>query len=178
MGTWHALQFHAGMTDTGVRHLERQGFLPFVPKLRDGGTIFPGYGFLELDLYEERWRTVNGTRGVIKLLPTHLEEPLALPAGFVEDLRDSLDDFNTCTESVSGWMKGDEVQVECGPFTGCVGELVRHRRGSLVLILSLLGRPCEVSVPKQQCGSPPAARFYLSERNRSRRRSGAVASAA
>jgi len=49
--------------------------------------VFHGYLFVKFDLSGWRWRAINSTQGIIRLLPMGSEEPVALPRGFVEALQ-------------------------------------------------------------------------------------------
>jgi transcriptional antiterminator RfaH len=95
---WYVAAIMVGYEATAVEHCSRQGFELYVPMLLDreidqGRRVevrrprFKGYGFVSLDLDQDQWRSVNGTRGVRHLLPLHLERPSPLPIGFIERLQ-------------------------------------------------------------------------------------------
>jgi len=79
-------------------NLRQQGFETYCPLRRHRTVLrdrrfelmqpmFGRYVFLMVDLLDWGWHRVNNTSGVIHLLPTHLEEPLALPEQFVPELQ-------------------------------------------------------------------------------------------
>lgn len=89
------------------------------------------------------------------MLPIHASEPLALPPGFVEELRGRVSrkefDGAACGEIVRKYAPGETVPIVAGAFSGHYGEMVRYRKGSLVVLLSLFGgTKREVPVP-QHC---------------------------
>jgi len=84
-----------------VEDLQRQGWQPFLPfhlatrrharKFRAvRAPIFPRYLFVGLDLARDRWRSVNGTVGVQRLVMAG-DQPLPVPVGVVETLMQSVD---------------------------------------------------------------------------------------
>src|SRR3546814_16079042 len=48
--------------------------------------LFPGYIFIELDLEQSPWRSINGTFGVTRLV-CHADTPAAVPPGIVEEIQ-------------------------------------------------------------------------------------------
>lgn len=95
---WYVAVIMPGNEGIAIEHLVRQGFEIYIPmmvnrQVNDHGKWadvrryrFRGYGFVSLDLDQDQWRSVNGTRGVRYLLPQHLERPTPLPVGFIERL--------------------------------------------------------------------------------------------
>ncbi len=84
-----------------AEQLQRQGFVTFLPKqlktVRHArkvrvalGAYFPGYLFVEIDLAKDRWRSVNGTLGVSRLIGAE-ERPTPVPRGVVEALIEAAD---------------------------------------------------------------------------------------
>lgn len=110
-------------------------------------AFFPGYLFVRLDLTRGRWRSVNGTLGVIGLVQFG-ETPCPAPRGFVERLIAS-----TRTDGVLGppvpIPVGARVQIVGGPFDSHVGTLVSAEPGERVrILLDLLGRVTPVEAPR------------------------------
>jgi len=93
---WYLAQLKPNSLEIARRNLARQGFLVFVPQRvetrRLGGRfrtgpfpLFPGYLFVALDPAEGRWRAVNGTKGVTRIVAFGVH-PAPVPAGLVEDI--------------------------------------------------------------------------------------------
>jgi transcription antitermination factor NusG len=135
-----------------------RGFRSFLPLHRKtarhartrrmvSAPFFPGYLFLVLDLSRDRWRSVNGTFGVARLVMGK-EFPVAVPPGVVESLGAA------CT--ADGHQRlgellglGDRVRVLSGPFADWVGELTRiDGAARVVVLLRLLGGNVPVSIPR------------------------------
>src|SRR6478735_4220058 len=83
------------------RQLNNQGFRTFVPRYWKNrrharkvetisAALFPRYIFVILDRSRDRWRSINGTLGVERLLMQG-GAPQAVPHGVVESLVNSAD---------------------------------------------------------------------------------------
>ena len=153
---WYAVQTQPRREALAAEHLQRQGFAPFVPHLRRavawrGGTqlrreaLFPGYVFAQVDLGAQRWRSINGTIGVARLV-SQGERPVALPEGFVETLQRAGD--GTGTVVIEERLEpGERVRITGGAFDGMVGELASlgpSERAVVLLQLLSAERPVKV----------------------------------
>src|ERR1041385_189942 len=98
---WYVVHTQPCSEDRASLRLAAQGYRVFCPRLRKTVRharksesklvpLFPGYLFLRLDVSRDRWRAVNGTRGVIRLLAQG-DVPQTVPAGIVEDLKSHVD---------------------------------------------------------------------------------------
>src|SRR5712692_524830 len=106
-------------------HLRNQGFATFLPKRRKTvrharklraveAAFFPRYLFVVLDLRRDRWRSVNGTFGVSRLVMRG-EEPHPVPAGLVEALIASAD-ADGILQFGERLRVGGSVRLLAGPF--------------------------------------------------------------
>jgi transcription antitermination factor NusG len=148
---WYAVQIQPTLLSTAKWNLERQDFEPFFPTVvwRVSKTetkeepLFKGYGFVYFDISESRWRSVNGTKGVIKMLPKHSEVPTPIRVGFVEVLREQdpieMDRFKHIIITVGGL-----VDVTHG--------LAEGRRG---VVDKIRGRFAEIIFPSISGDSNP-----------------------
>src|SRR5215475_12563612 len=91
---WYAVQCQPHREHVASRHLANQGFGVFLPlrkKLRRHARrvdsvqvpFFPGYLFVQFDKGKHRWRSINGTLGVTRLVMQG-ECPAPAPEGIVE----------------------------------------------------------------------------------------------
>jgi transcription antitermination factor NusG len=156
MSKWYVAQtipFH----DRSIKfHLDLLGFRVFIPSIIEYGNrlrIYPGYVFVSFDDLD-RWHQINVTPGIIKLLPMNRERPISLPEGFVEKLQSGIEkgsfSAGQAVEDALQFVPKQLVRVEDGPFWGHCGEVVRSHKGSVLLLMSLFGRPFEVAFPKHQ----------------------------
>lgn len=136
-------------------NLEQQGFRTFMPKRRKTvrharklrtveSPFFPRYFFVVLDLDRDRWRSVNGTYGVSRLVMRgDLPEPV--PRGVVETLLASADERGTL--HLAEQLKvGSPVRMLAGPFADQLATLERlDDLGRVRVLVDLLGRQVPIS---------------------------------
>jgi len=110
--------------------------------------VFPRYIFIILDVDGQRWRSVNGTFGVQRLI-TDGERPLAVAPGVVETLVQSSDQRGALIYKTDDLAIGDRVQLVAGPFAGSLGILQRlDGPGRGQVLLELLGGPVKVTTAR------------------------------
>jgi transcriptional antiterminator RfaH len=159
MTRWYVAYTRPQAELKAAQHLRNQQFTVFLPmcrrQRRHAGRVetvlrplFPRYLFVWLDLDRHRWRSVNGTRGVLNIVSDG-DQPLAVPAGVVEDLqRSALDAGFVPLDALASLERGQPLLVTAGPFAGQTGRyesLTDDQR--LVLLLNLLGRSIRLAVP-------------------------------
>lgn len=109
--------------------------------------FFPGYLFVCLDIGRQRWRDINTTFGVVRLV-SQGDRPTPAPRGVIEALQ------NACNEqSLLAWLPplqpGDKVKVALGPLAGLIGELDRMTdAGRVSVLLDMLGGRVPVFLPR------------------------------
>jgi transcriptional antiterminator RfaH len=130
-------------------HLSAQGFRNFLPRFRKTvrharqlreviAPIFPGYIFLIIDTDRDRWRSINGTFGVARLVSAH-GRPIPLPSGIVEAMIAAMDQSGIVR--LGGQLTpGQAVRVVAGPFAGGLGVLERlDGKGRVRVLLQIMG---------------------------------------
>jgi len=109
---------------------------------------FPRYLFVILDLTRDRWRSVNGTFGVDRLL-MRSGRPEAVPRGLVEQLVLMAQQDESVRFGPS-LREGQTVRVTAGPFAQCVGELAHLADQARVrVLLELMGSKVPVIVSER-----------------------------
>lgn len=151
---WFVVHTKAHAERKAATHLEQQGFGIFFPRLRKLvrharqerqvlTAMFPGYIFVSLDLGRDRWRSINGTAGVIRVI-TNGDFPAAVPAGVVETIRSKLghgDELDYRPEL----KPGQQVRIFRGPLAEFVGTLeTLEPTGRVRVLLAMLGRSVSV----------------------------------
>jgi len=146
---WYVVQTLARRETKAQFHLERQGFRVFLPvvmrtvrharKVRNAKiAAFPGYLFLVLDLERDRWRSVNGTIGVSRLIMGE-SAPAPAPRGLVEALLDYRDGSGVCRFD-RDLVVGQNVRVVSGPLAQMLGKLDRlDGNGRVRVLIEILG---------------------------------------
>ena len=155
---WYAVQTQPHAERKAAGHLGRQGFEPYLPQYlkscrhaRRVDTVatplFPSYLFLAVDVAAQRWRAIQSTIGVARLVcngsapaPIHTDVISALKEredarGFIRLERRSL------------FKPGDPVRVLEGAFASCLGLFEDMTDGERVaILLELLGRKVRVTL--------------------------------
>lgn len=156
---WYVVRTLPQRERLAVQQLVNQDYRVFLPlhlktrrHARNVETIsvplFPRYLFTVLDLTRDRWRSINGTFGVERLLMC-AREPQVVPHGLVESLVGASDDDGTVHFDAS-LREGQSVKVVAGPFAELIGRLERvdsSRRVSV--LLELLGGSVRVAIPRR-----------------------------
>jgi transcriptional antiterminator RfaH len=158
MMRWYVVNTLPHQELRALANLHRQGFAAWLPAFRKGRRharrvdsvvtpLFPGYLFMHLDVATARWRSINGTFGVIKLL-CHGELPAPVPTGLVDELLAKRDSEGLVRLPLRQFARGEAVRVAEGPFADLVGIYEgMSGRDRVVLLLSLLGREVKATVP-------------------------------
>ena len=159
MMRWYVAYTQPNAEWKAVAHLRRQGFEAYLPLCRAirrharrqevvRRPLFPRYVFVGLDLAADRWRAVNGTVGVGRLV-CHGERPAPLPDAVVAALRAGEDAEGLVSlSSLVLFDPGARLRVLDGAFAGKTGRYVAMSAAErVVLLFDLIGREVEVTVP-------------------------------
>ena len=157
--SWCVVQTHPHAETRATAHLQRQGYLVYLPRYLKRRSharrieivrapLFPGYLFVMVDLFAQRWRAIHSTVGVSRLV-CNGQEPALLPAAVIDELKNRHDDVGFVQLDLRPRFKpGDKVRVVDGAFTACFalyqGMADRER---VAILLHLLGRKVRVALP-------------------------------
>jgi transcription elongation factor/antiterminator RfaH len=152
---WYAVHTLPFAEARAAGQLHRQGFRTFQPKrfktvrhARRLSTVeapfFPRYLFIALDLTRHRWRSVNGTFGVSRLVMWG-DQPHPVPHGVVEALIAAAD-ARGILQLVGKLQLGDPVRLMAGPFAEQLAILDElDDAGRVRVLLDILGRQVAIS---------------------------------
>ncbi len=158
MKSWYVVRTQTQSEERAARQLLNQEFEVYLPRYRKERRharkvdmvlrpLFPGYLFVGMDPAKQRWRSINGTFGVIGLVQ-YGEVPTPVPAGVVENLQNMEDTNGAVSLAPQGLKKGDRVRVRTGAFaeyTALLEEISDEKR--VFLLLDLMGREVRVTAP-------------------------------
>ena len=157
-GAWYVVQTQVNAEAKAVRNLVRQGFEVYLPrylKLRSHARkiekvpvpLFPRYMFVRIDVATQRWRSVQSTFGVSRLV-LNGSDPAPLAQQVISCLRER--------EDASGYVQldqrpkfalGAKVRVLAGVFAENLGLFDGMAdRDRIAILLDLLGRKVRVSI--------------------------------
>jgi transcription elongation factor/antiterminator RfaH len=141
-----------------ARQLANQGFRIFVPRYRKNRRharkvetvsvpLFPRYIFVVVDRTRDRWRSINGTFGVDRLL-VYGGEPQPVPEGVAENLIQATDEDGNVRFDFH-LREGQTVKVTAGPFAELVGQLEGlDENGRVRVLLEIMGGKVRVALPR------------------------------
>ncbi len=141
---WYAVKCLSHRVHVAATHLRNQGFRVFLP-LAQGtrrharktesvlAPFFPSYLFVQMDLSKDRWRSVNGTCGVSRLVMQG-DLPVPVLAGIVERLQACCDGREVLTR-LEGLKPGQPVRIVVGALADFIGELERQDAADRVRVL-------------------------------------------
>jgi transcriptional antiterminator RfaH len=165
-GEWYVVMTQARNEQLALTNLQRQNFTAFLPrrwvtKRRPRGfhrilePVFPRYLFVQLDLDLQRWRSINGTYGVSRLV-TFGDRPTPLAREVVDTLRLSTGQ-NGAIQFTEPLGPGDRVRLVSGPFAELFG-MIEHLdgHGRVRLLIELLGGRVRLNIPRADLDRVPA----------------------
>jgi transcriptional antiterminator RfaH len=148
---WFAVRTQPHREAKAEQQLTNQNYRVFLPRFLKSrrharkfetiwAPLFPGYLFIILDLTRDRWRSVNGTFGVDRIL-TRAGTPEPVPHGLVEQLLSAANPLDL--------KEGQTVRVTAGPFADLLGRLATlDDSGRVRVLLNLLGGEVPVMLPE------------------------------
>jgi transcriptional antiterminator RfaH len=146
---WYVVRAFPKRENGAAAQLAAQGFRVFLPKVMRSvrharktrivhTPAFPGYLFVALDLQRDRWRSINGTFGVMSLIMAE-ERPIPVPCGVVETIIDYVDGSGVGRFD-RDLVEGQSIRVIAGPLAETVGELIRlGGSGRVRVLLEIMG---------------------------------------
>ena len=158
MNRWYVVNTQTHQEGLADENLRRQGFYSWLPQFRRTrrharrtdhvlAPLFPGYLFVKIDPAIERWRSINGTFGVVRLL-CNGDTPLAVRDGLVEEIMRRRDGRGIVTLPPRPLAVSKAVRIATGPFADLEGLFQEMRgRDRVVLLFTLLGREVRTCVP-------------------------------
>lgn len=158
---WYAVYTQPGKELLAAQQLRTQGFdvyLPQYQKMRRhagraeivAAPLFPRYIFAGIDLERQRWRSVNGTRGVVGLVMFG-DKPMPVPAPVIDEIRGREDVTGFIQLNAPQFQRGQALRIVEGPMADAQAlfeEAVDGNRA--ILLISLLGRLVRTKMPIRQ----------------------------
>ena len=154
---WYAVQVHPRSEMKALTHIARQGFEVFLPRFMKrrnharrvenvSAPLFPGYLFVAIDMAAQRWRCINSTVGVQRLV-CNGDRPAMIDAKVIDALKIRQDDLGFVTLEKPRFTVGEKLRVIDGVFSElfgiCEGMTDRQR---VEILLEMLGRKVRVRI--------------------------------
>jgi len=153
---WYVVQTQVNGEARAAQNLMRQGFEIYLPRYLKrrrharkidltAKPLFPRYMFVAVDVATQRWRSIQSTFGVARLV-SNGDDPAMVPEGVVSALRsrEDKDGFINMDRKAS-FAPGDKVRVLAGAFMDSAGLFnALADRDRVSILLDLLGRKVRV----------------------------------
>jgi transcription elongation factor/antiterminator RfaH len=151
---WYVVHTQPHAEDRTIANLARQSFATFCPRTRKTvrharktthmlAPLFPNYVFVRLNVRRDRWRGVNGTRGVVRII-SQGDTPIAVPNGVVEALKARMEAEDS-VGCASSFKVGNAVRICEGPFSEFIGTIEQlDGAGRVRVLLELMGRAVSI----------------------------------
>ena len=155
---WYVVQTQVNGEFRAAQNLMRQGYDVYLPRYLKrrrharkldfaAKPLFPRYLFVAIDMATQRWRSIQSTLGVARLV-SNGDDPAMVPEGVVSALKAREDDKGFITmESKPAFAPGDKVRVLAGAFmdnAALFNGMADHDRVSI--LLDMLGRKVRVLI--------------------------------
>jgi transcriptional antiterminator RfaH len=158
---WHVVQTHVHAEAKAQMHLGRQGFDTYLPRYLKrrrharrteivASPLYPSYLFVTFNPAVHRWRSIQSTIGVARLVCSG-ETPATIDDAIVAGLkgRENPEGFIELARRPQ-FASGDKVRVRDGVFSDCLGlfESLGDRE-RVAILLDLLGRKVRVVLDEE-----------------------------
>jgi transcriptional antiterminator RfaH len=153
---WYVAQTCRRAEATAAGHLNRQGFPTFIPRFLKrtwharrvkmvAAPLFPHYLFVSVDIERQRWRSIQSTFGVSRLV-CNGDSPAVVDNAIIENIRQRENELGFIQLDQRPCFKpGEKVRVLDGAFTDSFGlyeSMTEHER--VTILLDLLGQKVTV----------------------------------
>lgn len=154
---WFVVQLKPNAEAIAKRNLLRQGMQIFAPfeavtarkarkLVQTCKALFPGYLFVSFDQDAVRWRTVNSTLGVSRLVSFADDRPAQVPLGLISNLMRRCDPSGKLLPP-RFLHDGDVVRVTNGPFADFIGTVEQIAPDQRIwVLLDILGKNTRVAM--------------------------------
>jgi transcriptional antiterminator RfaH len=153
---WYVVQTRPQAEAKAAAHLGRQGFEIYLPRYLKrrrharrvemvAAPLFPRYMFVAIDMAFQRWRAVQSTIGVTRLV-CNGELPAEMSDSIIKNLRLGEDEGGFVRlQKQPSFRVGDKIRVLDGVFSACLGLFEGMTDGErIAILLDMLGRKVRV----------------------------------
>jgi len=153
---WYVVQTQPHCESKAIWHLGRQGFDAYLPRYEKrrrharrvetvAAPLFPRYLFVAIDTAAQRWRSIQSTIGVSRLV-CNGDDPASVAEGVIDGLRRREDERGFVQFAARPrFAMGDPVRIVDGIFASYLGLFDGVSDGERVaVLLDLLGRKVRV----------------------------------
>jgi transcriptional antiterminator RfaH len=152
---WYVVQTQVNGEAKAAQNLLRQGYEIYLPRYLKrrrharktdfvARPLFPRYMFVAIDMATQRWRSIQSTFGVARLV-CNGDDPASVPDGVVSALKAREDAGFVKMDMRPAFSPGDKVRVLAGVFMDNAGLFNGMAdRDRVSILLDMLGRKVRV----------------------------------
>lgn len=153
---WYVVQTQVNGEGKAAQNLMRQGYEIYLPRYLkrrhharkvdfSAKPLFPRYMFVAIDMTKHRWRSIQSTFGVSRLV-SNGDDPARVSQDVVRVLKAREDDKGFIRmDSRPVFAPGDKVRVRAGAFMDSAGLFDEMGdRDRVAILLDMLGRKVRV----------------------------------
>jgi transcriptional antiterminator RfaH len=158
LDAWYVVQTQVNAEAKAARNLVRQGFEIYLPRYlkrrsharkveKIAAPLFPRYLFVRIDVATQRWRSIQSTFGVSRLV-CNGSDPAPVPQKVLNLLKAREDEGgHVKLDQRPKFALGERVRVLAGVFAENLGLFDGLAdRDRVAILLDLLGRKVRVSI--------------------------------
>lgn len=163
---WYVIQVRPRCEAEVAGYLEDEAFEVFAPeylkvvtharrRVRVPAPLFPCYVFVRFDVADQaRWKPINRVVGVVHVLTSVEENPMAVPDELIAELQNSMNvagymDVTDETKPIR-YRPGQFLRIVDGTFQGFIGLYIASDNQRVSVLLDILGGARPVHVPGDQ----------------------------
>ncbi|MFN3399498.1 MAG: transcription termination/antitermination protein NusG [Ferrovibrio sp.] len=158
---WYTVYTQPGKETLAAQHLRNQGFETYFPQYQKmrrhagrtdivAAPLFPRYIFAGIDLDQQRWRAVRGTRGVVGLVMFG-DRPTPVPHEVLAEIRARENETGFVQLNPPAFQRGQALRIVEGPMSDTQAIFEEQVDGNrAILLVSLLGRLVRTRMPLRQ----------------------------
>jgi transcriptional antiterminator RfaH len=153
---WYVVQTQVNCEAKAAENLRRQGYEAYLPRYLKrrrharkvdfaAKPLFPRYMFVAVDIATQRWRSIQSTFGVSRLV-CNGDSPAVVPDGVIVALKAREDTMGFVKMNLHPTLShGDKVRVHAGAFMGSAGLFDGTTdKDRVSILLDMLGRKVRV----------------------------------
>ena len=153
---WYVAQTQVNGEMKATQNLLRQGYEVYLPRYLKrrrharkvdftAKPLFPRYLFVAVDIATQRWRAIQSTQGVSRLI-CNGDDPAPVPHGVLAALKAREDEKGFVRmEARPAFSSGDRVRVLAGAFMDFAAQFEGMAdRDRVAILLDMLGRKVRV----------------------------------
>ena len=156
--SWCVIYTNPGQEFLAISELKKQNFYIYIPlmkkvvkharKIKEAvKPYFPRYIFINLNTSEEKWKTINYTKGVLKIL-TSEELPISISSKVIRELKNLEDDKGYINnDNLCQYKQGDKIEILVGALKGKTGYYDTFSDNLRAkILLDFMGRTLKINV--------------------------------